>query len=112
MMTFALPLLMLAAPPPAIDTAKETSIPFATSDGIQDYKADGDRGLYIRDIKGQWYYARTMGPCSRLQSANTIGFEVSGSDRLDRFGALRAQGWRCPLESLTLSEAPPKKHRG
>jgi len=109
-MIFVLPMLMLAASPAMI--GEETSIPFATSNGIQDYKADGDRGLYIRDIKGRWYYARTMGPCSRLQSADTIGFEVSASDRLDRFGALRAQGWRCQLASVTHANAPPKKRRG
>jgi hypothetical protein len=109
MMMFAL--LMLAAASPAT-LGQETSIPFATTNGIQDYRADGDRGLYIRDIKGQWYYARTMSRCGRLQSANTIGFEVSAADKLDRFGALRAQGWRCQLKSVTYSDAPPKKQRG
>ncbi|MBB5684462.1 hypothetical protein [Sphingobium boeckii] len=87
----------------------ETSIPFASRDGIQDYKADGDRGLYIRGINGNWYYARTLGNCPRLNSADVIGFETSAADQLDKFGALRAQGWRCPLASLVRSAPPPRK---
>jgi len=89
--------------------AGEASIPFASRDGIQDYKADGDRGLYIRDIHGDWYYARTQARCGRLATSDAIGFETSASDQLDKFGALHAQGWRCPLASLTRSAPPPKK---
>jgi len=89
--------------------AGEVSIPFASRDGIQDYKADGDRGLYIRGIHGEWYYAKTQARCGRLVTSDVIGFETSASDRLDRFGALHAQGWRCPLASLTHSAPPPQK---
>lgn len=107
------PLLLVAFPaqaetaPPSI--GQEASIPFANRDGIQDYKADADRGLYVRSITGEWYYARTMGKCPRLQSANAIGFETAPGGKLDRSGALIAQGWRCQLDSLTRSDAPPKK---
>jgi hypothetical protein len=107
------PLMLTAVPALAEDAhprvGEETSIPFADRDGIQDYKADADRGLYIRSITGEWYYARTMGKCARLQSANAIGFATAPGGKLDRTGALVAQGWRCQLDSLTRSEAPPKK---
>jgi len=88
---------------------EEASIPFANRDGITDYKADGDRGLYIRSANGEWYYARTMAKCGRLRDAITVGFETATNGELDRKGALVAQGWRCPLESLVRSDAPPKK---
>ncbi len=108
------PLLLLSAfpaqarsDPPRI--GEESAIPFANRDGIQDYEADGDRGLYIRSITGQWYYARTMGKCARLQSANAVGFVTAPDGKLDRTGSLVAQGWRCQLDSLTVSEGPPKK---
>ena len=104
------PTLLVGTPLPAeTPPAEEVSIPFASRDGIQDYKADGDRGLYIRGIHGEWYYAKTQARCGRLVTSDVIGFETSASDRLDRFGALHAQGWRCPLASLTHSAAPPKK---
>lgn len=104
-----------AVQPPATargePTGPETSIPFADRDGIADYKAHGDHGLYIRSITGKWYYARTLAPCKRLKSASTVGFETSPGGKLDRFGALRAQGWRCQLASVVQSDAPPKKSR-
>lgn len=107
------PLMLAAVPALAGETpasaGAEASIPFADRDGIQDYKADADRGLYIRSITGEWYYARTMGKCPRLQSADTIGFATAPGGRLDRTGALYAQGWRCQLDSLTRSDAPPGK---
>jgi len=111
MRAFALlaPALLLSVPAIAQEGPAEASIPFASRDGIQDYKADGDRGLYIRDIHGDWYYARTQARCGRLATSDAIGFETSASDQLDKFGALHAQGWRCPLASLTHSAPPPKK---
>ncbi|MBY8822013.1 DUF6491 family protein [Sphingomonas colocasiae] len=106
--------LMLAAVPALAERTptpigQEAEIPFANRDGIQDYRALDDRGLYIRSITGEWYYARTMGRCARLRSANTIGFETPPGGTLDRTGALYAQGWRCQIDSLTRSEAPPRK---
>ena len=103
------PALLVGTPLPAETPPAEVSIPFASRDGIQDYKPDGDRGLYIRGITGDWYYARTQARCARLATSDVIGFETSAADTLDKFGALRAQGWRCPLASLTHSAPPPKK---
>ncbi|MGH6780921.1 MAG: DUF6491 family protein [Sphingomonadaceae bacterium] len=104
----ALPFIMAASSASAGEP-RETGIPFVSKDGIQDFKADGDRGLFIRSINGNWYYARTMGPCSRLQTAITLGFETAGIDELDKNGTIIAQGWRCPLKSVTRTEAPPRK---
>lgn len=104
----ALPFIMAASSVSAGEP-EEAAIPFVSKDGIQDFKADGNRGLFIQSINGNWYYAKTMGPCSRLQTAITLGFETAGVDELDKHGAIIAQGWRCPLKSVTRSEAPPKK---
>lgn len=117
MTAILLPLLLAvsaaaqAADAPATEqsVAEESAIPFVSSDGIQDFRADGARGLYIRGGNGAWYYARTQGDCARLPSAISLGFETNGADQLDRFGAIRVQGWRCPLESVARSAAPPKK---
>jgi hypothetical protein len=106
--------LLAAATPPAASAESvgaETSIPNARSDGIHEWQADGDRGLYLRSIDGNWYYARTLGPCGRLRTAVSLGFETRGSDSLDRNGAVHAEGWRCPLVSLVRAEPPPRVRR-
>jgi hypothetical protein len=97
------------APPP---TGEETFIPDVSWDGIHEWQADGSRGLYIKSIDGPWYYARTQGPCSRLNTATRLGFQASPVDVLDRNSVIYAEGWRCPLASVVLSDPPPrKKHR-
>jgi hypothetical protein len=98
-----------AAPQAPLLAPREESIPFIRSDSILEWRADGDRGLFIRSMSGQWYHARTMARCGRLTSALTVGFETRGPDRLDRYGTLRVEGWRCPLASVTLSDGPPRR---
>ena len=107
----AIAALSLGAPAVAETRAAkvETAIPYADRDGIVEWKADDDRGLYIRGMGGGWFYARTLGKCGRLRTADTLGFETSALGQLDRHGAIRAQGWRCPLASLVRSDGPPKK---
>lgn len=102
----------LATTPIPAGMPPETSIPFVGSDGIQDFRADGDKGLYIRSNDGRWFYAKTMGACPRLTGAISIGFATVGGDQLDRFGAVVAQGWRCPLASVVVSTAPPPRGGG
>lgn len=104
------PLCAGNAAPQNAASGEEASIPFVRSNGILDWRADGERALYIRGGNGAWYYARTMGDCGRLRSAVTIGFETR-NDQLDRYGVLMIEGWRCPLTSVVRSEAPPPRSR-
>ena len=108
MSIFALSALLAvatSAPP-----GPETNIPFVRSRGVLDWQAAGDDSLYVRGYNGRWYYVRTSNRCVRLRDALTIGFAASGSDQLDRFGAIVAQGMRCPVASVTFAAAPPAKH--
>lgn len=89
--------------------AGETSIPYVASNGIAEWQAEGDEALYIKDVMGQWYHVRTMGTCSRLRTAISLGFVTSALDHLDRHGAIIAEGQRCPLASVTRSGGPPAK---
>ena len=108
-LAFVAAAMLSPAPDAGAPKLREESIPFVRSDGILEWRADGDRGLYIRSMSGDWYHASTMGRCGRLTSALSIGFETRGPDQLDRFGALRVEGWRCPLASVTRSEGPPPR---
>jgi len=106
---------LLTATPALADTPAtapvETSIPFISSTGIIEWEADGSRGLYIRGVNNSWYYARMQGRCGRLVTANSLGFETSALDELDRHGAILAEGWRCPIASLVASAPPPRKKK-
>lgn len=99
-------------PLPPQPTGEETFIPDVSWNGIHEWIADGSRGLYIKSLDGPWYYAATQGPCSRLVTATRLGFQASPVDVLDRHSVVYAEGWRCPLASVVLSDEPPrKKHR-
>ena len=87
----------------------ETAIPFVKTDGIIDWKVGADDELFVRGANGGWYLVRTMNRCTRLKTAQTLGFETSALDQLDRFGAILAEGQRCPVASVTRSGEPPKK---
>ncbi len=86
----------------------ETAIPFVRTNGILEWRAAGEEALYIRSNSGGWYFVRTMSPCTRLKTAITLGFITSAGDQLDRYGAILAEGQRCPIESVVRSEPPPE----
>ncbi|WP_298674842.1 DUF6491 family protein [uncultured Sphingomonas sp.] len=95
--------------------AKEASVPFVNHGTIDDFRADGDQGVYLRANGFNWYYARLMGPCTQLPFVEHIGVETRGIDTLDRFSTLIVGHQRCQLTSLVKSAPPPSKkkhHKG
>lgn len=109
---FALSALLAAASAaPPLAPGKQTVIPFVHSRGVLDWQAAGDDSLYIRGYNGRWYYVRTSNRCPRLADALSLGFVVSANDQLDRYGAILAQGMRCPIASVTFAAAPPPEKR-
>ena len=110
--TLSLIFLGLAATSAAArDASGETVIPFMSSLRAVEWKAASDDSLYLRGPRGDWYFIRTMNRCSRLRSSLAIGFQTSARDQLDRHGAILVQGVRCPVESITRSDGPPKRAR-
>lgn len=96
---------------PAAPEARETSVPNVRSEGVLEWEADGDRGLYLMGHDGRWYYARTNRPCPRLSSTITLGFDTAGPD-FDRNSSIVAEGgWRCQVSSVTQSEGPLRRGR-
>lgn len=94
----------------------QASIPFVNiGNSIRDWQADGRDGLWIQDLRRQWYYAQLLSPCMGLDFATGIGFKTRGSDTLDRFSEVivpREQS--CQIMSLSKSDTPPparKKHK-
>jgi hypothetical protein len=98
-----------AAPIPS----EETEIPYANRDGIVEWEAAGDDLVYVHALTGGWYRIETMGRCSRLRTALSLGFDTSPMGQLDRHSAIIAQGHRCPIVSVVKADGPPpKKHKG
>jgi len=99
--------------PPGLE-GPETSIHFINMpDSILGWQANGENGLWIQDIRKQWYYARVMAPCTGLEFAVELGFKNRGMDQLDRFSEVIVPGGtgRCQIQSLRKSAPPPKgKH--
>lgn len=86
----------------------QASIPFVNlRDSIYSWQAEGETGLFIQDIRKDWYYAKIMAPCPGLEFAPRLGFETKTLNSLDRFGfVVVPNNARCQITSLTKSEAP------
>ena len=70
---------------------------------------DPGQGIYIRDYRGHWFYARTEGACPRLRFNARTRLIASPGGYFDSNSAIVADGWRCHVASVTSSDAPPRR---
>lgn len=93
----------------AAAAAPQASIPFMNQRAtIREWQADREEGIWVQDLRRQWYYAKLMAPCQGLDFAVQVGFATRGTHTLDKFGEVIVPGRdRCPIQSLTKSDAPP-----
>ncbi len=101
------PALAGSAPPP-----REASIAFADHGGVDDWRADGDSAIYLKDQHRRWYRAELFGPCFDLPYAEHIRIDARPNGTLDRFGAIYVRGQRCAFRSFVQVDGPPAKRRG
>lgn len=87
----------------------ESSIVFPSDSSIRNWRADRDRGIWVQDRRGDWYYGTFAGFCRDLDFAQVIGVDTRGISRLDRFASIVVRGERCPLTSFVTSAPPPSK---
>ena len=87
----------------------EASITFPSSSTIRNWDTDRNRGIWIQDRRGDWYYGSFAGFCSNASFAHSISFETQGVSRLDRFATIVIDGERCTLSSFVTSDAPPTR---
>ncbi len=94
----------------AAEKAPEVSIPFLDfNQSIHGWQADGRLGLWIEDVRKQWYYAKLQAPCIGLDFAVRLGFETRTYNTLDRFSfVIVPNESRCEIASLTRSDPPGK----
>lgn len=99
-----------AAKPAALP---EAAIPFADHGGVNNWEADGTRGLWVESSRHEWYYGTFATPCSGLGFSETIRFKFSPGGTMDRYTtiATRDSFGECWFKSFTKSEGPPRKAR-
>lgn len=105
-------LLSLAATPLLAAEPENRARPEARIRNMTDYLeavADPGRGVYIRGYTGQWYYAQVRGECPRLTRSASLRFNTSPGGDFDKDSSIRADGWRCMVDSVTESDAPPRR---
>ena len=76
-----------------------------------DWRPDGNRALYIRADTGRWYRATLENPCPRLVTRSNVRFIAAPNGDFDRYGVVVADGWRCQVDSIALSDGPPNYYR-
>jgi hypothetical protein len=104
-------LLAVAAVPAAAADQPNRARPEVKIRNMTDYLeavADPGRGVYIRGYRGQWYYATVRGECPRLTRTARLSFNTSPGGDFDKDSSIRADGWRCMVDSVTESDAPPR----
>jgi hypothetical protein len=88
----------------------EATIAFAAHDGIEDWEADGSKGLWIKARGRHWYYARFFAPCYGLQFHEALRFKFGAAGELDRWSEVYTHdSGRCTFTSLVASDGPPPK---
>ena len=107
-----LPLSAAAANEPAKEPralGEEASIVFPSDSTIRNWHADRDRGIWVQDRRGDWFYGTFAGICRDIDFAPQIAVDTLGVNRLDRFATIIVRGERCPLTSFVTSAPPPSK---
>ena len=96
-----------AQPAPPV---QNVTIPFAAHDGIENWEADGSKGLYIQSRNHRWYYATFFAPCTGLPFDEALGFKFGPGGELDRWSeVVTRDSGRCSFTSLVASDGPPRK---
>ncbi|GAA4007642.1 hypothetical protein GCM10022280_00180 [Sphingomonas swuensis] len=85
------------------------AIDYANTDGIRDFHADNDRGIYLRDRLGHWYYGAFTARCPGVLDGFSVGFDTNGFQRFDRSSRVVTPTMTCALASLDRSVAPAAK---
>jgi len=100
-----------SAAPASTPAQREASIPFVGSGSIRNWRPLDRDTLYVQDVHRRWYRAELIGPCIDLPYAETIGFDVRGTNRFDRFSSVIVRGQHCAVSSVVASDPPPPRRK-
>lgn len=99
-------LIMTALLAAAGTVTAAASIPFARSN-IRNWRADSDRGIWVRTRGGQWFYGAFTFPCTGLQFRDTVRFNFGPGGELDQWGSVHTRlAGECRFKSFETSAGP------
>jgi hypothetical protein len=110
-LTLAAAMLATAAPVLATGNQPVPEARIRNIGSLLETVPDPRHGVYIRDYRGQWYYARTRDECPRLNHQSRLRLIPSPGGHFDRNSAISADGWRCLITSVVASDGPARRHR-
>lgn len=110
-LTLAAVMLATAAPVVAAENRIVPEARIRNIGSLLETVPDARLGVYIRDYRGQWFYAQTQGECPRLNHQARLRLIPSPGGHFDRNSAISADGWRCLVSSVVASDGPPRRHR-
>ncbi len=95
------------APAPSEKSLPQAVIRFADQGGIQDWRADGETGIFIKDRNNHWFHAQLMFPCHGLPfHESEIGFESEPDGDFDNLSFIKVGGQHCQVASLVAAAKP------
>jgi len=94
----------------AASSTPQAAIPFADHGGIYDWRANGDKGIWIQSVGGKWFYGSFMGTCLGLDTALRVGFKSEPTGQFDRWSTIVVPHEpQCHLASFEQSAGPPRR---
>ena len=92
--------------PHTVPVGAETTIPLLAPERIRDFEPDGDRAVYLQDMRFRWYHVDLNRPCRSLRFVDTIAVRSRFTYALDRNDDVVADGERCTVARIVASEPP------
>jgi hypothetical protein len=92
--------------PHAVPLGTETTIPLLYPERLRDFEPDGDRAVFVQDMRFRWYHLDLNRPCRSLRFIDTIGVRSRFTYALDRNDDVVADGERCTIARIVASGPP------
>ena len=75
--------------------------------GLLNWKADGDKGVYLQSSDTQWFHATFFMPCLNMPFATKLSFISDGPKDLTQFSSILVRDQQCWFKTFEMSD-PPK----
>lgn len=103
-------LTMAMAAGAAAARSSNAYIPFANHGGIRDWRADGNKGIWVQASSRAWYYAQFSFPCNNLNFVDAVRFNTEPGGELNRWSSVRVRhGGVCYFKNFEPSDGPAPK---
>jgi hypothetical protein len=92
---------------------KETSIPFASQEGLRDWeRGSSDDILYVQDYRLDWYRVQLSGPCISNLGSLRVAYTTGPGGTFDQFSQVYSTDFphmTCSVLSIKTSLPPPDR---